>query len=300
MNNFSKPVSDDESRHALISRVARRVREVRKQKGLPRRVLSERSDVSPRYLAQLEAGEGNISIALLERVARALDVPMEALIAPQIAVDAEAQRIARLFDAADETRRAQVRSILEAGTAGDLRKGRICLMGLRGAGKTTLGKMAAEALDLPFVELGSLIQSETGMPLDEVLSLYGADGYRRLEADALERVMKQEGPVMLSVSSGLVEQEAPFKRLLERFHTVWLRTSPEEHVSRVRAQGDMAPIKDQPGASAKIAALMEMRGPLYGRADVVLDTAGQVPQRSLRDLIALLRERGFVTLPDKG
>ncbi len=294
MDKGDASVNIDDPRNALISRLARRVREVRKQKGLPRRVVSERSGVSPRYLAQLEAGEGNISVALLERVARALEVPIEALIAQQISVDPDAQRMAHQFSHASSDVRSQIAALLQSDRADGVRTGRICLMGLRGAGKTTLGKMAAEALGIPFVELSSLIEDETGMPLAEVLSLYGTDGYRRLEAEALERALTIEGPLVLSVSGGLVEQDAPFARLLARFHTIWLHTSPAEHMERVRAQGDLQPIKDAPLAMAQIKTLMEARSPRYARGHAKLDTSARPLQRSLRELIALIKENGYI------
>ena len=295
MNNPDTPQQNDQDRHALIMRVAGRVREVRKQKGMPRRVVSELSGVSPRYLAQLEAGEGNISILLLERVARALEMPIEALIAQQISVDPEAQRFAQLFERASPDLRESVKALLSAEKTVGPRPGRICLMGLRGAGKTTLGRRAADALRIPFIELSSMIEDETGMPLPEVLSLYGANGYRRLEADALEKVIKMTGPLMLSVSGGLVEQEAPFKRLLAQFHTVWLNTTPAEHVARVRAQGAMPPVKDETQALAQITALMNTRGPLYARAQVELNTGARPAQQLVRDLVALITEKRFLT-----
>ncbi|WP_298858413.1 helix-turn-helix transcriptional regulator [uncultured Sulfitobacter sp.] len=296
MNNPDTPQQNDLDRHALISRVAGRVREVRKQKGMPRRVVSELSGVSPRYLAQLEAGEGNISIALLERVARALEMPIEALIAQQISVDPEARRIAQLFERAPDNVRESVKALLNAHKPVGPRPGRICLMGLRGAGKTTLGRRAAEALRIPFIELSSMIEDETGMPLSEVLSLYGANGYRRLEADALEKVIKMSGPLILSVSGGLVEQETPYTRLLAQFHTIWLRTSPAEHVARVRAQGAMQPVRDETQALAQITSLMNTREPLYARAQAQLDTGARPAQQSVRDLVALIAEKQFLPI----
>lgn len=294
MNNPVTPQDAENARHALINRVARRVREVRKQKGMPRRVVSELSGVSPRYLAQLEAGEGNISIALLERVARALGMPIEALIAQQISVDPEAQRIAQLFERASSDVRAAVKGMLNPEKTVYPRKGRICLIGLRCAGKTTLGQRAAAALNLPFIELSRMIEDETGMPLPEVLSLYGSDGYRRLEAEALEKVIRKTGPMVLSVSGGLVEQEAPFAQLLARFHTVWLRTSVTEHVARVRGQGALKPLRDETLAVAQIKSLMDTRTPLYARAQEQLDTSARTVQQSVRELVALISQKKFL------
>lgn len=297
MTDTNQPIEGDDSRHALISRLSRRVREVRKQKGLPRRVVSEISGVSPRYLAQLEAGEGNISIVLLERVARALEVPIEALIAQKITLNPESSRISKLYEKADADVQAEVRALLEVTKPAvqGRRVGRICLLGLRGAGKSTLGTLLGEALDIPLVELSSLIEEETGMPLSEVRSLYGADGFRRLEVEAMDRVIAMPDPVIVTVSGGLAEQEAPYARLLERFHTIWLRATPAEHVERVRVQGDLQPIRDQPLAMAQIKTLMETRAPLYARAQAQIDTSGQSVQSSLRALVALIRENNFIS-----
>jgi len=269
------------------------MREVRRQKGLPRRVVSELSGVSPRYLAQLEAGEGNISVALLERVAQALGVPIEALISRRLSVDPEVWRMTALLEQAPPDLRAQVMALLDAPRpAPGLRSGRICLLGLSGAGKTTLGAMLGAALDLPFVELGALVEKETGMPLVEVLSFYGADGFRRLEAEALERVIARQGPVLLTVSAGLAEQAAPYARLLERFHTVWLRASPAEHLAR--AQAKLPPPRDPALAMAQISSLMELCAPLSARAHAQVDTSGCSVEHSLRELVALCTQRRFL------
>jgi XRE family aerobic/anaerobic benzoate catabolism transcriptional regulator len=163
-------------------------------------------------------------------------------------------------------------------------------MGMAGSGKTTLGARAAEALDMPFFELDGMIEKETGMPLAEVLSLYGLEGYRRLEADALEQVIKIDGPLILSVSGGLVEQDTPFARLLSRFHTIWLRTSMLEHVAR--AQGDLNLIKDE--SLAQIEARMDTQLPRYARAQAELDTSARAPQRSVRELLALIADKKFM------
>ena len=183
----------------LIAQLAMRVAEARKARGMPRRVLSELSGVSPRYLAQLEAGEGNISILLLQRVAAALDLKVGALLAEDVPLDHDVQRVVALFRQAPLDVQQKVRSLLAPQNPDVMRAGRICLIGLRGAGKSTLGKLAGEALNIPFVELNKDIEAETDMPLAEVMALYGQDGYREMEAEALERVSARHDRVILAV-----------------------------------------------------------------------------------------------------
>ena len=170
----------------LIRTVGERVRKARELKGLPRRVVSEISSVSPRYLAQLEAGEGNISIGLLMRVAIALDHRIEWLVGEEDPWTSETLRAADLYRAAPAALRAEVMALLSPLPPESLKCGRICLIGLRGAGKSTLGEMTGEALGLPFVELNREIEDHAGMPVTEVLALYGQEGYRKLEAQAVE------------------------------------------------------------------------------------------------------------------
>lgn len=202
-----------------------------------------------------------------------------------------------MYDAASDEVQAQVRALLEADKPSTQarRMGRICLLGLRGAGKSTLGNLLSKTLDVPLIELGSLIEEETGMPLSEVRSLYGADGFRRLEVEALDRVIAMPKPVIITVSGALAEQNAAYARLLERFNTIWLRTSPAEHVERVRVQGDLEPIRDQPLAMAQVQALMKTRGPLYALAQAQIDTSGQSVQSSLQSLLTLIRENKFIS-----
>lgn len=290
------PSSDDtkEGQPAVITRLATRVAEVRKARGLPRRVLSERSGVSPRYLAQLEAGEGNISIALLERVATALDVRIESLLAERDPVDHDMNRVAALYRQAPIAVQEKVRQLLSPQNAAVLRAGRIALVGLRGAGKSTLGKMAGEALKLPFVELNKEIEKEVGMPLAEVMALYGEDGYRRMETEALDRVSASHDRMILEVAGGIVAEPATYARLLERFHTIWLRTSPAEHMQRVRAQGDVRPMEGNPAAMSQLKVLLQGRTPLYEKADAQLNTSDKMPRASLNELLAIIAHQRFL------
>lgn len=281
----------DDASTRLIARVGERVRRAREQKGLPRRVLSDVSGVSPRYLAQLEAGEGNISIGLLHRVAVALDQPLEWLVSEEDAWDSEALQVAELYRQADPQARARAMEIL---TPRALRARRICLIGLRGAGKSTLGARAGRELGLPFVELNREIEETTGMPIAEVMALYGQDGYRDLEAEALERVTQAHDAMILAVAGGLVAEPETYARLLAQFHTVWLRAEPEEHMARVRAQGDERPMAGNPQAMAQLRALLASREPLYARAEAQLDTSGKTEAAALDELLDLIRRRGFL------
>lgn len=283
--------------HQLKLRLAARVRERRKAQGLPRRVLSEMSGVSPRYLAQLEAGEGNISIGLLHRVATALDISVEALLAQNALPDFDATCVAQLYGQAPEVVQQQVRALLAPQNPAALRAGRICLIGLRGAGKSTLGKLAGDALGLPFVELNREIEQHSGMPVSEVMAFYGQDGYRALEAEAVSRVVTRHDRMVLAVAGGLVAEDATYHQVLERFHTVWLKTSPAEHMDRVRAQGDLRPMRGNPAAMEHLRALLKERMPLYERAQVQVNTSNKSVTASLNDLMKVIASQGFLEVP---
>ena len=293
MPNKSVP---NESGAQLIAQLAARVAEVRKARGMPRRVLSELSGVSPRYLAQLEAGEGNISILLLQRVAAALDLKVDALLAEEVPLDHDVQRVATLFRQAPLEVQRQVRSVLAPQNPNVMRAGRICLIGLRGAGKSTLGKLVGEALNIPFVELNKDIETEADMPLAEVMALYGQDGYREMEAEALERISARHGRVVLAVAGGIVAEAATYARLLERFHTVWIKTSPPEHMQRVRAQGDVRPMQGNPAAMTQLNELLKVRTPLYNKAEAQVNTSNRAVRSSLNDLLTIIAKRRFLDL----
>lgn len=298
MNVMPDPQPDhNDDAQGLIVRLAARVAEVRKMRGYPRRVLSEKSGVSPRYLAQLEAGDGNISVRLLHRVASALGVKIDALLADAVTPDQDAQRVAGLFAAAPSYVQQQVIELLGPQNPGALRAGRICLVGLRGAGKSTLGRMAGAALNIPFVELKDDIERAACMPLAEVMAFYGDAGYRKLEAEALERVSAQHNRVILAVAGGLVAEPATYARLLARFHTVWLRTSPAEHMQRVRAQGDLRPMEGNPQAMTQLKSLLSTREGLYQQAEAEVNTSNRTESSSLNDLLAVIANRRFLDGP---
>lgn len=287
-------VRGDDAVRTLIHRVGERVRKARDLKGIPRRVLSEASGVSPRYLALLEAGEGNISIGLLQRVAEALDHRIEWLLGEDDPWTSEASRVADLFRKANAETRAKVLDILSPLPEGSARRNRIALIGLRGAGKSTLGTLAGEALGLPFVELNREIEDQAEMPITEIMAFYGQEGYRRLEAQSLSRIVATHDSMILAVAGSIVSDPDVFKTLLTHFHTVWIKATPAEHMARVRAQGDLRPMVGNPEAMDQLKFILTSREALYDQARARLDTTGRTVRQSLNDLLALIRDRGFL------
>ncbi|MFV0514443.1 MAG: helix-turn-helix transcriptional regulator [Jhaorihella sp.] len=285
----------DESVAALIQRVGDRVRRARERRGIPRRVLSDMSGVSPRYLAQLEAGEGNISIGLLQRVAIALDHRIEWLVGEDDPWNSDALRVADLFRTASGETQQSVLRVLSPEPEEILRARRICLIGLRGAGKSTLGSLAGKALGIPFVELNSEIEEQSGMPVEEVIALYGQEGYRKLEAQAVTRVIATHDTMILAVAGGIVGEPETFNTLMGHFHTVWLKAAPDEHMARVRAQGDERPMAGNPEAMEQLRSILTSREALYGKALAQLDTTGQSAEEALAQLLALIEERKFLS-----
>jgi len=240
-----------EAQDALyLGRLGERVRAWRNAHGTSRRRLAESSGVSERYLAQLEAGRGNISVLLLRRVARAMRVPVEELVREEPAV----------------------------------RSARIALVGLRGAGKSTLGARLAQTLGVPFIELDREVEKEAGASLGEVFALYGQDAFRRFERRALERVLEENERAVIAAGGGLVTESSTYELLLERCFCVWLKASPQEHMSRVMAQGDLRPFKGRSAALEEIRKLLADRDRLYARAPLALDTSGRTVRQTLQEL----------------
>lgn len=279
--------------------LGKRVRELRSRRGLTRKQMSQEADVSERHLAQLESGEGNISVLLLQRIAAALRVPISNLFARQIDEPAgkspEKRLIQRFLERLPEHRLEDVVSRLtrEFGTEEKMRKLRIALIGLRGAGKSTLGSMLAKEMTYRFVELDSEIEKDTGMPLAEIFSFYGQAGFRAIEKRTLERMLKEprenDGAV-ISVGGGVVSEKETFDFLLSRCYTVWIKALPEEHMSRVMAQGDLRPMAANNQAMEDLRNILEAREPLYRKADLLLDTSGTLVEESFAKLKAALQQ----------
>lgn len=290
---FAAPREGNRERASgVIERVGARVRAAREARGLTRGALAAASGVSIRYLAQIETGRGNTSIAVLAKVAGALETPIERFVATHAPLTHEQPEFSALFAAAPPEARAAALAALAGAETGRAR--RVALIGLRGAGKSTLGARLAAAAGARFVELNAEIEQDTGMPVSDLIALYGIDGYRRLEADAIRRVAASEDPVVLAVAGGVVGAEDAFETLLARFHAIWLKAAPEEHMDRVRAQGDQRPMAGNPAAMDQLRGLLAAREAAYARARFTLDTSGATPDESLEALRALIERESLL------
>ena len=288
------PRNRDDDVEAYLIELGQRVRSMRAVRGMSRKVLAQASGVSERYIAQLESGQGNVSIVLLRRVAEATGAPIEDLVAEPARQPQDWALIRELLRRAPPAMIADVKALL-GGQAVDrpqpasIAVDRVALIGLRGAGKSTLGRMAADKLGWRFVELNKEIEAEAGFSVGEVFSLYGQDGYRRYEAAALERIIADPGPMILATGGGIVSEPVTFERLLASFFTVWVKASPAEHMSRVRKQGDLRPMGADKAAMAELITILQSREPFYARARSSLDTTGATLEQSLAALLRTIQ-----------
>jgi len=269
----------------LLAEIGRQVRQARERRGLTRKALSQEAQVSERYLAQLEAGEANASVLLLRNVATALEMRITELLGDR-ETSAEQRLIRRFLDELPAHRLEDVifKLMRDFGPEESARRRRIALVGLRGAGKSTLGAALARELGVGFVELDHDIEREAGISLSEIFMLYGQAGYRRIERRCLEAILQRKDPVVLTVGGGIVSELDTYNLLLTHCFTVWLRAQPDEHMARVMAQGDFRPMQGSAEAMEDLRRILDAREPLYRKTDVTVDTAGETPEQSLRKL----------------
>ena len=273
-----------------LVRLGERIRNIRAQRGMTRKILARDSKVSERYLAQLEMGQGNISINLLRQVAYALATPLADLLQEE-ELSVEMKLLHEFLVRLDPVQLQRVWELLfiEFGNLhAQGRRERIALIGLRGGGKSTLGTLLAKRLGMPFIKLSQEIEREAGTSMDEVFSLYGQSGYRRYERRALEAGVTKNKRAVIEIPGGLVTEPGTFELLLSSCMVVWLATSPEEHMARVIAQGDHRPMDDNNEAMEDLRRILQGRAPLYGKADITLNTSGKSVQQSLEELNRVL------------
>src|SRR5258708_173007 len=254
------------------------VRTMRALRGMSRKVLAKVSGFSERYIAQLESGKGNVSIVLLRRVSNAMGAHLEDLI-PATEPAPDWPVIRDLVRKATPSQMEQAKDVLSGlGRGGSLQRrmsfSGIALSGLRGAGKSTLGKMLAKRIGWKFVELNKEIEAQNGLSVAEIIALYGQEGFRRLEQAALTQLLARKELMVLATGGGIVSEPLTFDSILSSFYTIGLRAEPEEHMARVRRQGDLRPMADDRSAMAELRNILLSREPLYARASAVVDTAG--------------------------
>ncbi|MGY4829010.1 helix-turn-helix transcriptional regulator [Sphaerotilaceae bacterium SBD11-9] len=288
------PVADatqEEDKNPLLVALGERLRTLRARRGLTRKAVALAADVSERYLANLENGTGNASLLLLDQVARAIHCSLAELIGDVSTSSPEWLLIRELLEGRSEAqlRRARIAIGEALGHAGDQRakSKRLALIGLRGAGKSTLGRMLAEDLDMPFIELSREIERVAGCSIREIHDLYGTNAYRRYERRALEEVIQIYPEMVLATPGGLVSDPATFNVLLTHCTTVWLQADPEEHMARVAAQGDLRPMAASPEAMEDLKRILAGRTAFYSKADLSVDTSG----RDLAQSFEALREQ---------
>jgi XRE family aerobic/anaerobic benzoate catabolism transcriptional regulator len=291
------PEEPGEAVSNLLRMLGNRVRDARARHGMTRRMLARDSNISERYLAELESGRGNLSIVLLKRLAAAIDVPMAELIdegpRPSTAYQMLAQRLRRLEPRDLELVSSMVKQ--RFGRSSE-RMDRIALVGLRGAGKTTLGTLLAERMGWDFVELSTAIEGEAGVALAEIFEFGGQAAYRRYEVRALEKVLNRQGGIVLAAGGGLAAETPAFERLLDACYTVWLKASPEEHWDRVIEQGDLRVrdgIRDSE-ALRDMRRIIAQRENLYQLADAQLETGGKGVEATLAELMEIVEGRSGV------
>ncbi|HTC98598.1 MAG TPA: helix-turn-helix transcriptional regulator [Bradyrhizobium sp.] len=280
--------TDPES--GFLDQLGQRVRTMRALRGMSRKVLAKVSGISERYIAQLESGKGNVSIVLLRRVSNAMGAHLEDLI-PAADPAPDWQVFRDLLRKATPSQIAQAKDALAGHSATTHRASfaGIALIGLRGAGKSTLGKVLAKKIGWNFVELNKEIEAQNGLSIAEIIALYGQEGFRRMEQSALNQLLARKELMVLATGGGIVSEPLTFDLILSSFYTIWLKAEPEEHMGRVRKQGDLRPMADDRSAMAELRNILVSREPLYARASATVDTAGLSVDAAAARLIDTVR-----------
>ena len=292
---------DSASRDRFLIALGERTRALRARRGLTRKGLAKMAEVSERHLANVDMGVGNASIQFLRQLAQALNCTLAELVGDETASSPEWLMIREILRGRSDPELAQARGSLAAmfgaPASQAARRQRVALVGLRGAGKSTLGRMLADSWVLPFVELNRQIESVAGCSLSEIHSLYGPAAYRRYEKRALEDTIQRFPRAVIATPGGIVSDPATFNLLLAHCYTVWVRATPEEHMSRVLAQGDTRPMAGHSGnreAMEDLRRILDSRAAFYSKADEVFDTS----DKTMEDCFVGLQEqlRGTISI----
>ena len=282
----------EDGRVPLLVALGTRVRGLRARRGITRKTLAQITDVSERHLANLEAGDGNPSVLILAQVARALDCPIAELLGDETTDSPDWLLIRDLLHQRTPAElalaRVRLTELFGVDSAADQRSQRIALVGLRGAGKSTLGKLLAAERGIPFVELNREIERIAGCKPEQIHTLYGPAAYRRYERRALDEALKAHPAAVIATPGGIVSEAATFNVLLANCYTVWLTAEPDEHMNRVVAQGDLRPMSGNREAMADLKLILNERTPFYAKADLRFDTSGKALEPCFSELKAVL------------
>ncbi len=289
----SKVQSGPRPETEFLKLLGERVRHERSRRGMTRKELAKSAYVSERFLAQLETGHGNISIIRLRRIAHAMGMGVERLAQEKNGDVPEMAGVVALLEKLkpEERRRARAMLLEKFGARSvEERRGRIALVGMRGAGKSTLGALLAERIGAPFIELDRRIEQESGVKLSAVFDLYGPAGFHRLEREALERVLETNERFVLATGGSIVNEPETFSRLRSACYTVWLKAKPEEHMQRVIAQGDKRPMAGSQWAMVDLRKILAGREPMYEKADASVNTSGKTVKQAASELTAAVKD----------
>ena len=287
---MSVPASADDATDdaAYLAQLGARVRRLRARRGMSRRILAAASGISERYLAQLETGKGNASILVLKAVATAMHVALDDLVDERAEQSVEYLLLRERLRAADDDElRRLAEGLAGTRTGAAPQPAHIALIGLRGAGKSTLGAALAKRLGMPFVELVQEIERAAGMAVSEIFARGGQTAYRRFERAALAASLERFERAVIACGGSLVSEPRTFDYLLASCCTVWLRAQPREHMERVIAQGDYRPMADNRHAMADLRRILDERASLYARADYTIDTSANGVEQALTALLEL-------------
>jgi XRE family aerobic/anaerobic benzoate catabolism transcriptional regulator len=281
----------DRDSDIYLRRLGERVRTLRNQRGMSRKALAQHAKVSERYLAQMEAGLGNCSIVLLRRIARAIGLPVTQLVQDGAEPTLDLVLLTQFLERLPAPALTQARELLLqtfSEPREDTRRKRIALIGLRGGGKSTLGAMLAEHLEVPFIELDREIERRSGASLSEIFEMFGQETFRRAEREALDDVLQRHPHFVIATSGSIVTEPSTLELLLSSCFTVWVRAEPQDHMKRVMAQGDMRPMAHSARAMEDLISILKSREPLYAKAEASLLTSGQTPEQNLNELLRVI------------
>jgi XRE family aerobic/anaerobic benzoate catabolism transcriptional regulator len=274
---------------AYLHRLGERVRTLRHQRGITRKALAQHAKISERYLAQLEAGLGNCSIVLLRRIAHAIGLPVTQLVQEGAEPPLDLVLLSQFLERLPPDMLVEARKlVIEHFSSATEDRRRVALIGLRGGGKSTLGRLLAERLDVPFIELDREIERRSGATLSEIFDMFGQETFRRAEREALDDVLRRHPHFVVATSGSIVTEPGTLELLLASCFTVWVRAEPEEHMKRVMAQGDMRPMANNARAMEDLVSILKSREPLYAKAEAVLATTGKTPEQNLAELLRVI------------